>query len=111
MYWLCSPRGRSAQQPRPQCTALWTFCRNRGWFTESLPSTLLLAAAARILPTQAYFLICEKCRTTREMAQELDCQGSLQHLQNLADSTGFKSNGALIEMTGLCPACQGEADV
>ncbi|WP_281645323.1 Fur family transcriptional regulator [Parendozoicomonas sp. Alg238-R29] len=56
-------------------------------------------------PHAGVFLICEKCRTTRE----LDSHDNIQNLKNAADSTGFKTSKTLIEISGLCPCCQEEA--
>ncbi len=53
-------------------------------------------------PHEGIFLICEKCRTT----QELDNPDNVSRVKQQADNTGFRTRHALIELTGLCPACQ-----
>ena len=55
-------------------------------------------------PHEGVFLICENCRTT----QELNSPREISSLKNLADSTGFQTRQSLVELTGLCPACQQE---
>ena len=50
------------------------------------------------------FLICEKCRTTRELSSHT----AHQQLLRLAHSTGFQAKHSLIEISGLCPTCQQE---
>ncbi len=56
-------------------------------------------------PHDGTFLICEKCRTTRELGN----QEHSQKLRSLANATGFKARTTLIEISGLCPACQQES--
>lgn len=56
-------------------------------------------------PHDGTFLICEKCRTTRELGN----QEHSQHLRTLVGATGFKTHHTLIEVSGLCPACQQES--
>nr|WP_283777633.1 Fur family transcriptional regulator [Sansalvadorimonas sp. 2012CJ34-2] len=55
-------------------------------------------------PHDGTFLICERCKTTRELGN----QEHAKLLRSLADATGFKTNQTLIEISGLCPACQQE---
>ena len=53
-------------------------------------------------PHDGTFLICEQCKTTREL-------GSQEHatlLRHQANATGFKASQTLVEISGLCPACQ-----
>ncbi len=59
-------------------------------------------------PEQAHegvFLICEKCRTTQELHDERE-HASIAQLKQQAGDVGFTASKALIEVTGLCPACQ-----
>ncbi len=53
-------------------------------------------------PHEGIFLICKQCRTT----QELPDSSAVVHLRKQAGSTGFQTHHALVELTGLCPACQ-----
>lgn len=55
-------------------------------------------------PHEGIFLICEQCRTTRE----LDSTAEIYALKNAANQTGFLPKRILVELTGLCPACQSQ---
>ena len=51
------------------------------------------------------FLICTKCRKVGEASGEAASRLS----QGIADGTGFKVERTLVEIEGLCPACQDAA--
>lgn len=103
-------KGQDRPAAPPTVYRALDFLQEQGLVHRIASLNAFIGCSCPDMPHAGIFLICEKCRTTREMAQELDCQDSLQNLQDLADSTGFKTSGALIEMTGLCPACQNEVE-
>ncbi|CAM3488709.1 Fur family transcriptional regulator [Parendozoicomonas haliclonae] len=51
---------------------------------------------------EGIFLICEKCRTTRELTGSEE----ISLLKQQAANTGFQATHSLVEISGLCPACQ-----
>jgi Fur family zinc uptake transcriptional regulator len=52
------------------------------------------------------FLICRQCKTTVEIADE-----RIRHsIQTTAQEAGFQRESECVEISGLCPNCQGQAD-
>lgn len=53
---------------------------------------------------QGFFLICRNCSA----AHELDAAAISQFLRDSAKNEGFVVEEAIVELSGLCPKCQGE---
>jgi Fur family ferric uptake transcriptional regulator len=53
-----------------------------------------------------HYLICRGCRRILEFP----CDGLDALIEDVRQRTGYAIGGHLLELTGLCPACQGKAE-
>ncbi|MTI14943.1 Fur family transcriptional regulator [Sansalvadorimonas verongulae] len=99
-------KGQDRPAAPPTVYRALDFLQEQGLVHRIASLNAFIGCSCPDTPHVGIFLICEKCRTTRELAHEVGGEASLLPIQDLADSTGFQTRGALVELTGLCPACQ-----